>query len=75
MRTNDVSLDQPFNEERKYDEFFEVNLRSPIMLTGEKKPWLSDKCLMKCRLYMLLKEMIQDAAKGYSDSLAISNEM
>lgn len=31
-RTNDLSLDHPFNEERKYDEFFEVNLRSPIML-------------------------------------------
>lgn len=36
MRTDDLSLDHPFNEERKYDELFEVNLRSPIMLVGKK---------------------------------------
>lgn len=79
-RTNNLSFDYCFNEDRKHDDlffffFFGVNLKSPTILTGEKKPWPSDRCIMKCRLYVLQKEMIQDAQKGYSSSLTISNEM
>lgn len=55
--------------------FFLSEFEVTNYVNGGKKPWLSDRCLMKCRLYMLLKEMIQDAEKGYSDSLTISNEM